>query len=175
MKNWKLVLGIAAVALVSAALGAGITAYIQSRTAARLVTPPFATMPMYRSPARVPAFGRMPMMGPGVEMHEWMEEALSEALDISHEELDELFAESESREDLAQQLDLSEEDLEAHFEEAHASAIDKAVEEGYLDQDQAEWMEEHMDGMGGWFFGDAPFARWHDDFGYGHMRPHRHW
>lgn len=174
MKNWKLILGIAAVALVSAALGAGVTTYIQSRTAARAFIPPFAAMPMNRFSGLVPTFGRMPPMSPGA-MREWMEEVWSEALGLSHDELEELLADSESWEDIAQQLGLSEEELAERFEEAHASALAKAVEEGYLDPDEAEWMEDHMEGKGGLYLGAAPFTRWHDDFGYGHMRPHRHW
>lgn len=171
MKNWKFILGIAAVALVSAAIGAGVTGYIQSRSAARFFVPRYSDMPMNRLPARVPAFGRMPMRGAGV-MHEWMEQALSEALGISHEEFEELLAESESWEEITQQLDLSEEELEARIVEAHESALDKAVEEGYLDPDEAAWMEEHMESG---FFDASPFAPWNDGFGHGYLRPHLHW
>jgi regulator of replication initiation timing len=171
MKNWKLIVGIAVVALVSAGIGASVMAYVQSRCAAPVFAPRFYAMPFNRMPSRAPNFPQGLRKQPGA-MSNLMEESLSEALGVSVEELEDLISQSEDWEEVAEQLDLTEEQLEQRLEEAHDLAIDKAVEEGYMDQEEAEWMREHMSDMWGWFDGGFPFGPRIRFFGRGGMLFH---
>jgi hypothetical protein len=174
MKNWKLIVGIAVVALVSAGIGAGVMAYFQTRNAAPVFAFRYHDMPWNRMPSREPNFPQGMRMPTGT-MHELMEESLSEALDVSPEAFEKLLSESEDWEEIAVQLDLTEEQLEQRLEEARGLAIEEAIEQGYLDEDKAEWMREHMEGMWRWFRGGPPFGHHMNFFGRGGMGFHHPW
>jgi hypothetical protein len=174
MKNWKLIVGIALVALVSAGIGAGVMAYVQTRSTAPELLSRYDDMPRYRMPSRGSHYPRGLRMPPGT-MHELMEESLSEALEVSPEAFEELLSESEDWEEVAEKLDLTEEQLQRRLEEARSLAIEKAVEEGDLDEYQAEWMREHMGGRWRWFGEFLPFGPRMKFFGRGGIGFHHPW
>lgn len=174
MKNWKLIVGIALVALVSAGIGAGVMAYVQTRSAAPELLPRYDDMPWHRMPTWGSTNPRGMRMPPGT-MHALMEESLSEVLEVSPEALEELLSESEDWEEVAEKLDLTEEQLQRRLDEARSLAIEKAVEEGCLDEHQAEWMREHIGGRWRWFGEVLPFGHRMKFFGRGGIGFHHPW
>lgn len=77
-------------------------------------------------------------------MHEYMVEALAEALEITPEELQARFDEGQTPYQIALDLGFSEEEIPTLFSEAHQAALDAAVADGVLTQEQADWMRDHM-------------------------------
>jgi len=89
---------------------------------------------------------------PGADgpLHEHIQTALAEALGISVEELDDL-----NLRDYAQEQGLSADEVVELMNEVFASALNAAVENGDLTQEQADWMKERM----GDFGSRMPFGR----------------
>lgn len=77
-------------------------------------------------------------------MHEYMVDALAEALGISSDELQGYIDEGQTPYQVALDLGFAEEDIPALFNSAHQAALDAAVEAGVLTQEQADWMKERM-------------------------------
>lgn len=89
--------------------------------------------------------------GPGGgQLHEYMTEAMAEVFGISAEELDAIH---ESGSTLIDTLGLSLEEFRAKMVEVRQIAVDKAVEDGVISQDQADWMAERGPGAGPGQFG----------------------
>ncbi len=147
MKKWMIVSGVAVVAL--AAVGAGLgfgtsLAFAQDETP----TPPW------------PGFGPAGMMGGRWTgggygpMHESMVAAMAEALNLTEEQLESRLADGETMAQIAEAQGLSPEELQAAMTEASQSAIRDAVDQGLLTQEQADWMQQRM--QGGWGAGGCP-------------------
>jgi hypothetical protein len=80
-------------------------------------------------------------------MHQSMVSALAGALDLSVEEIESRHDAGETLWEIASAEGLSDEEIREVLDAAHDSALDDAVANGWLTEDQAEWMDEHMDGM----------------------------
>lgn len=90
------------------------------------------------------------MMGSGYgAMHAYMLPAFAEALGISPEELQSRLDGGETMWDVARAQGLSDEEVYQVMEAAHSQAIEQAVEAGVLTQEQAGWMDGHMEQMHG--------------------------
>jgi predicted lipid-binding transport protein (Tim44 family) len=89
-------------------------------------------------------------------MHQYMIEALAEALGLTPEELQERINNGETPYQIAEGKGLSEEEVSTLFEEAHDKALDKAVEAGLITQEQADWMDQHHEQMWQNGFGPGP-------------------
>lgn len=80
-------------------------------------------------------------------MHETMQDAIAEALGITHEELEERYAAGDTAWTIAQEKGLTQEEFTKLMTEARSKAFDKLVEDGVLTQEQADWMQGHMGTM----------------------------
>lgn len=80
-------------------------------------------------------------------MHETMQDAMAEALGITHEELEERYAAGDTAWTIAQEKGLTQEEFTKLMTEARSKAFDKLVEDGVLTQEQADWMQERMGTM----------------------------
>ena len=114
------------------------------------------------------------MMGGYGPMHEYMLEAFAEASGLSVEEIESRLESGESMWEIAQAQGLSDDQVYELMEQAHETSLDAAVSEGVISQEQAEWMDEHMDQMhsnefgyggchgneAGSFRGRGPGMRW---------------
>jgi hypothetical protein len=96
------------------------------------------------------------MMGSGQygPMHTFMVEALAEALNLTPEAVQERITNGETPWEIAQSTGLSDDQVRDLLHQVHDTALDKAVAAGAIPQDQADWMEEHMDTM--WENGFGP-------------------
>jgi hypothetical protein len=95
-------------------------------------------------------------------LHESMMESLAGALGISAAELEERHEAGETIWDITQELGISAEDFRDPMLEARNDAIDQAVADGVLSQEQGEWMLDHMIGAAGFapgMMGHGPGGR----------------
>jgi hypothetical protein len=100
-------------------------------------------------------------VGPRGWMHDDMVSAVAEKLGLSTEDLQGRLDKGETIYEVATAEGLSEEEFQATMEEAHTAAIDKALADGEITQEQADWMKERSDDMGtfrrGGFAGGCPY------------------
>ena len=82
-------------------------------------------------------------------MHEYMEKAMAEALDMTEEELEEQLAAGKTMWQVAEEKGLTWEEFTKVMTEARTAALKQMVEDGVITQEQAEWMSSHMQGMWG--------------------------
>jgi Spy/CpxP family protein refolding chaperone len=164
----------AIVVLAVLALGVAGIAYAQTQT------PPQPGFPMGRGMMR--GWGDRGF-GPGMmgrwgeggygPMHEYMEDAFAEALGISHDDLEAKLDAGETMWSIAQAQGLSDEEISQLMIDARTKALEKAVADGVLTQEQADWMTQRMQqaqesgfgpgachGSGG--PGRGPAQRWND-------------
>jgi hypothetical protein len=87
-------------------------------------------------------------------MHDTMLNALAEGLNLSREDLDGRITAGETPAQIAAAQGLSTEEFAQIFAEARKAAMDKAVADGYLTQEQVDWMLSRMAGRG--FAGNCP-------------------
>lgn len=87
-------------------------------------------------------------------MHDAMQNALAAGLDLTREELDARIAAGETPAQIAAAQGLSQEEFATIFANARKTAMDKAVADGYLTQQQADWMLTRMAGRG--YAGNCP-------------------
>ncbi len=97
-------------------------------------------------------YGMMGSSGYG-PMHQYMVDALAKALNLTPEQLQARIENGETPYEIAQSQGLSQEQIQQVMEDAHDQALDQAVEAGTLTQEQADWMDQHMEAM------------WSGDFG----------
>jgi hypothetical protein len=87
--------------------------------------------------------------------HEYLDAAIADALDISLEELDELRSDGNFNwKAHAEELGLSGEEIVALQTEVFTNAVNSALEDGAITQEQADWVFERLEnfeGRGGWF------------------------
>jgi hypothetical protein len=145
MKKILVIGTIAAVALI--ALAAAGFAYAQSQT------PPAPAYPGY-GPGMMGGYGGMMggsggMMGGGWDgqtgpMHDSMIAAFADVLDLTPEELQDRLTAGETLWQIAEAQGISEEEFGELWFDAHTAALEQAVADGLITQEQADWMSEHM-------------------------------
>jgi hypothetical protein len=87
-------------------------------------------------------------------LHTYMQDALAEKLGMTSDELSTSLNDGKSLLDLAADKGMTVADFQTMQEEARVAAIDKALADGVISQNQADWMKTnqvgfHM-GFGGW-------------------------
>jgi hypothetical protein len=145
----KLLVVGAVLALAIVALGMAGLVYAQTQT------PPTPTFPGY-GPGMMGGRGGMVggfqsgNIGP---MHDYMVDAYAEALGITVEEFQDRLAGGENMWQIALSLGFSEEAIPGLMIAAHTQALNKAVDDGVLSQEQADWMIQRMAHMQAQGFG----------------------
>lgn len=96
------------------------------------------------------AKGRRQQMG---ALHDYMEAAIAAEFGLTEEELEQRHAAGETLMDLASEQGLTVEDFTVKMTAARTSALEQAVADGVITQEQADWMKKHMgpNGMMGGF------------------------
>lgn len=77
-------------------------------------------------------------------MHEVMQDAIAEALGITHEELEERLAAGDTAWTIAQEKGLTQEEFVQLMTDARSAALNQLVDDGVLTQEQADWMLSRM-------------------------------
>ena len=98
-------------------------------------------------PGHIGGYGMMGWYDEENPMHDEMLTALSDALEISVDELENRYEAGETLWQIAEAEGLSESEIQEVMSSAHDQALEKAVEEGWLSEEQAEWMDERMELM----------------------------
>jgi hypothetical protein len=141
MKIKLILAGISVLTLAALAVGGLLwarTAYAQAQTPAAPGYP-FGMMDGY---------GMMGGYGYG-PMQTYMVEGLAEALNLQPADLQKRLETGETPWQIAQSQGLSEAQIQQAMLEAHDKALDAAVKAGFLTQQQADWMDQHMELMWG--------------------------
>ena len=155
----KILIGVALFAIVGLALGAAGFVYAQSQTPPE----PFYSHGFGYGHGRgmMGAFGDYghSMWGDGDDgcwmggddhdgpVHEAVVSALADALGLSVEEIEERHDAGESMWEIAEAQGLSSEEAYQLMLSVHEAAMEEAVAEGWLTEEQAEWMQEHQEHM----------------------------
>jgi Spy/CpxP family protein refolding chaperone len=139
----KTLLIVALVVLALGALGVGVVA-------AQGQNPP------------TPGFGYDMMGGYGGYgwMHDYVEQALAAKLGLTESQVEDALANGKTIYQIALDNGIAEADLPTFMTDVHQMAFDKAVADGVLTQEQADWMLQHMQGMygNGYGFGNCPMG-----------------
>lgn len=108
-----------------------------------------------------PGFGYA-MMGGGYGgygwMHDYVEQALAAKLGLTEEQVEDALASGKTMYQIALDNGIAEAELPTFMTDVHQAAFDKAVADGVLSQEQADWMLQHMQGLygNGYGFGNCP-------------------
>ena len=92
-------------------------------------------------------YGMMGEFGEEGPMHENMVAALAETLGLSAEEIETRHDAGETLWDIAKAEGLNAEEIQDFMSNAHDGALDDAVANGWMTQEQADWMNGHMNQM----------------------------
>jgi hypothetical protein len=141
MKIKWILAGTSVLALAALAVGGMLwarTAYAQSQT---------PTAPGYPY-GMMGGYGMMGNYGYG-PMHTYMVEGLAEALNLKPADLEKRLEAGETPWQIAQSQGLSDDQIQQAMLEAHDKALEAAVKAGFLTQQQADWMDQHMEQMWG--------------------------
>jgi len=90
------------------------------------------------------------MMGSGNGygwMHDYVEQALAAKLSLTEEQVEEQLAAGKPMYQIALDNGVKQEDLATFMNEVHKVAFDKAVKDGVVTQEQADWMLQRMQNM----------------------------
>jgi hypothetical protein len=101
---------------------------------------------------------RMDWGGEYGPMHDAMIAALAEALGLTPGELEARHDAGETMWQIAESEGLSTDEIQDLMLAAHDAALDDAVANGLLTEEQAEWMDAHMDQMWGGEYGNGGFG-----------------
>lgn len=145
----KIWIGIAVLSVAALAFGVVGYAYAQSRISSNSEYPhgPWM-MGEYGGHGRgMMGFGSMGWNSEYGPMHEIMLEVLTEALDLSPEEIESRHDSGEALWEIAAAEGLSDEEIQDLMLSAHDTALEEAITSGWLTEEQAEWMDDHMDQM----------------------------
>ena len=123
-------------------------------------------MDSYGGRGMMGGYGMMGWNGEEGPMHAAMVAAVAEALGLTPEEIEARHDAGETLWEIAEAEGLSTEEIQDLMFSAHDVALEDAVANGWLTQEQADWMDSHMDQM---WEGGSPC---HDQDGTGLM-PHR--
>jgi hypothetical protein len=141
MKIKWIITGISVLALAALAVGGLLwarTAYAQSQT---------PNGPGYPY-GMMSGFGMMGGYGYG-PMQTYMVQGLAEALNLQPADLQKRLAAGETPWQIAQSQGLSDAQIQQAMLDAQDKALDAAVKDGFLTQQQADWMDQHMEFMWG--------------------------
>lgn len=117
---------------------------------------------------------RPPVGGGGYGwMHDYVEQALAARLDLTEEQVEEALAAGRPMYQLALDNGIAQEDLASFMNEVHQEAFAKAVADGVITQERADWMLQRMQNMyqNGYGFGNCPMHNG-QGFGPGMMQNH---
>lgn len=90
-------------------------------------------------------------------MHDYVEQALAAKLGLTEEQVEDQLAAGKTVYDIALDNGVKQEDVATFLTEVHTEAFAKAVEDGVLTQQQADWMLQHMQNRGfGYGAGNCP-------------------
>jgi hypothetical protein len=92
-------------------------------------------------------YGMMGLNGEEGPMHETMVTAVADALGMAPEEIETRHDAGESLWQIAAAEGLSAEEIQDLMFSAHDAALEEAVANGWLTQEQADWMDSHMEQM----------------------------
>ena len=103
-----------------------------------------------------PPVGRGPMMGGGYgPMHDYVEEALADKLGITEADVESALASGKTMYQIALDNGVKEANVPALLTEVHKAAFDKAVADGVITREQADFMLQRMT-ANGYGFGNCP-------------------
>jgi len=146
----KVMLVIVGVLVLSFLFGAAGFAYAQTQNP-QDETVPFGTP---RGRGMLGRFGQSMMQsGEYGPMHESMEQALAAKLGLTEGEIEEKLAAGETMWSIAQAQGMTDEEISALMLTARDEALKAAVAAGTLTQEQADWMSQRMQQMGGFGMG----------------------
>ena len=80
-------------------------------------------------------------------VHTYMVDALAESLNLTPEAVQERMDNGETAWEIAASTGLSDEEVTALLQQVHTDALAAAVEAGAITQEQADWMQSHMQQM----------------------------
>ena len=80
-------------------------------------------------------------------MHDYVEQALADELGIAESQVEDALASGTTMYQFVLDNGVAEADLPAFMSDVHQVAFDKAVADGVMTQEQADWMQERMQGM----------------------------
>lgn len=90
-----------------------------------------------------------PLLGrEGGLLHDYVEAALAEALDVSVEELQSMKNDGLNLRDYAEEQGMTEEELRDMMVEIHTNAINAALADEVITKTQAEWLLDHVENVG---------------------------
>ncbi len=142
----KTLIILAVLGVVTATLGVAGYVYAQSQTPPPPI--PGGPFPGEGRPIRGAFPGKMPRPDgafPGMDiegspLYEYMTSALAEAFGLSPEELQALHDEGTTLMEYATEQGMSEAEFQAAMEDARSTALQQAVADGVITQEQADWM-----------------------------------
>lgn len=124
-----------------------VVGFAWARTAyAQTQTPPYPGYGYGMMGGQYGGFGMMGNWDYG-PMHQYMVAGLAEALNLTPEEVQSRIDNGETPWQIAQAQGLSDEQIQQVMLDAHDKALDEAVKAGLLTQEQADWMDQHMESM----------------------------
>lgn len=150
MKKSILYLAILAVTIIS--LGIGTLVYAQSTT-----PPADSTNTPSVDNTGTPAtpFGHGPGNPEDNPLHEYMTNALADAFGLTSEELQAMHDNGTTLWDYAAEQGMTIADFQTKMETARSTALEQAVADGVITQEQADWMSSHGPGQKGHGFGGS--------------------
>jgi hypothetical protein len=90
-------------------------------------------------------------------MHDYVEQALAARLGLNEQQVEDQLAAGKTMYDIALDNGIKQEDVATFLNEVHTEAFAKAVEDGVLTQEQADWMLQRMQNRGfGFGTGNCP-------------------
>jgi hypothetical protein len=147
----KILLVVSVLLLAAVIFGAGL-AFAQYQTVFAQGTPiPYGPGMMTLAPGASAGVGGRSGYG---WMHDYIEKDLAAKLDLTEEQIEEQFAAGKTMYQIALDAGIAEADIPALLTEVHKTAFDKAVADGVLTQEQADWMLQRM--QSGWENGTMP-------------------
>ena len=107
---------------------------------------------------RSPSYaGNGPMMQNGYGwMHEYVEQALAAKLGLTEEQVEDQLTAGRPMYQIALDNGIEQEDLAEFMSEVHKDAFAKAVSDGVMTQEQADWMLQRMQNRGNYGTGTCP-------------------
>ncbi len=108
------------------------------------------------------AQGQQPPVGPGTMqgtgygwMFNYVEQALADKLGLTEAQVEDQLAAGKSMYQIALDNGISQDQVASFLNEVHSAAFDKAVADGVMTREQADWMLQRMQGNG-YGFGYGP-------------------
>lgn len=90
---------------------------------------------------------QLPIMGQSGWMHDYIEQALAAKLGLTEQQVEDQLAAGKSMYQIALDNGIKQEDLANFMTDVHKTAFDKAVKDGLMTQQQADWMLQRMQNM----------------------------